>query len=371
MTAVASDIEIPKEFDLPAAHGFTMRGWNFSSSEIYDALKGDRILNPAVEFGTNACPWNCSFCFTEDPANPDGRKRRLASELSLDRRLRLIDELADLGCRSINFIGAGEPTIEPHFWELLAKMRQRDITPIIYTEAALRLRDPNFVARLFDCGATVVVKVNSLTNSGYQNEVVRGRSWKTALPTFDYTSARNRAIELLLEAGFASEVPTRLAFDTIITTRNENEIESLHRFGRINNIFLLLVNYLPSGRSSEIQEDALPFARQQALFAKLAQIDRDEFDICHRNTYPYGGGVPCTIRGLGLYIKITGEVFDCPGESIHFGSLNDTSLEDIWVNSAQPIRRQFDGTCLPRRLFWQRHAANSARSAAPVPQDMV
>jgi MoaA/NifB/PqqE/SkfB family radical SAM enzyme len=363
LTLLDMPMEISRAFDTPPQHGFTMRGWNFTSSEIREALLGDRILNPAIELGTNACPWNCSFCFTEDPGNMDGRKRRLQDELEIGRRLTLIDELSDFGCRSINFVGAGEPTIEPHFWELLARMREHDITPIVYTEAALRLRDREFAKRLFDAGATVVVKVNSLTNTEYQNAVVRGKAWKSALPTFNYTEARNCAIEVLMETGFADTTPTRLAFDTIITTRNESEIEDLQRFTRRNNIFMLLVNYLPSGRSSDLQEDAITFAAQQELFSKLAAIDRDEFGIEHGIQFPYGGGVPCTIRGLGLFIKISGEVFDCPGESAGFGSLRDRSLGDIW-ESAASIRRAFDGTCLPRQLFWQRQAASSSADSA-------
>ncbi len=359
-------ISVPIELDAPQSHGFTMRGWDFTGDEVREAIARDRILNPAVEFGTNVCPWNCAFCFTEDPANLEGGKRRLTNEMSIERRLRLIDELAELGCRSINFVGAGEPTIEPHFWELLDRMGRRGITPIVYTEGALRLQRSDFANRLLDVGATVVVKVNSLTDSEYQNAVVRGNASKISLPTLDYTSARNRAIEVLLEAGFAHSVPTRLAFDTIITMRNASEIETIHRYARRNNIFVLFVNYLPSGRSSILQEDALPLPQQQELFARLSQIDRNEFGLVHGTSFPYGGGVPCTIRGLGLYIKVTGEVFDCPGESERLGSLAECTVKELWT-SAKHIRNAFNGMCFPRQQFWQRVAEASHRSTLHAP----
>src|SRR5215208_5042342 len=99
--------------------GFTMRGWDFTRAELAKAVKEHRMLNPALELGTNFCPWNCRFCFTEDPNNVAGRKRRLANEMSLAERLALIDAVASLGARSINFVGAGEPTIDPDFWTLL------------------------------------------------------------------------------------------------------------------------------------------------------------------------------------------------------------------------------------------------------------
>ena len=342
-------------FDKSPNHGFTMHGWAFTSGDIVDSMRGHRMLNPAVELGTNACPWNCSFCFTEDPSNPDGRKRRLENELSIERRLRLIDELAELGSRSINFVGAGEPTIDPNFWQLVDRMCERNITPIIYTEGTLRLRNDDFAKRLFDTGATVVLKMNSLTNSEYQNEIVAGTRSKGQIPSFDYTTERNKVLESLLEMGFARSTPTRLAFDTIVTRRNISEIEDLHRFARTNNIFVLLVNYLPSGRSSNLQDDAITREEQHALFKRLADIDVQEFGLEHATCFAYGGGVPCSIRGLGMFVKITGEVFDCPGESRRLGDLSDLPLAAIW-EQARDLSQGFDGLCFPREQFWRRLA---------------
>lgn len=164
-----------------------MRGWDFTRAELAEAVCGHRMLNPAMELGTNIRPWNCSFCFTEDPNNPTGRKRRLANELSLKERLSLIDQAAALGARSINFVGAGEPTIDPNFWELLERMAERGICPIIYSEASLKLTNKEFVRRLYGLGATVVVKVNSLWNAPYQNAIVRGPGTKTAASSDEYT----------------------------------------------------------------------------------------------------------------------------------------------------------------------------------------
>jgi MoaA/NifB/PqqE/SkfB family radical SAM enzyme len=352
------DNRLVAAFDASAARGYTMKGWDFGSDEIIAAVHGHRILNPAVELGTNACPWNCTFCFTEDPSNPHGQKLRLANEMSIERRLLAIDELAALGAKSVNFVGAGEPTIDPHFWELVEHMQRRAITPIIYTEGTLRLRDRPFVERLFDSGATVVLKMNSLVNSAYQNAIVAGEQTKRSLPRIDYTATRNRVLETLMETGFNASVPTRLAFDTIVTTRNVSEIEALHRFARANNIFILLVNYLPSGRSATPQDDAISREEQLALFRRLATIDAEEFGIDRDTCYPYGGGVPCSIRGLGLFVKITGEVFDCPGESRRFGSLHERSLEEIW-SDAHDLSAGFNGLCYPREAFWTRMAAGS------------
>lgn len=347
--------DLPYEFDLrPPRLGYNMRGWDFTRAELARAVNEHRLLNPAFELGTNICPWNCSFCFTEDPLNVAGGKRRLANELSTSERLRLIDAAADLGARTINVVGAGEPTIDPDFWDFIERMAERRITPVIFTEGALRLTRRPFVRRLYELGATVVLKVNSLWDEVYQNSVVRGLSNKRSPLADGYTRRRNRALELLLEEGFADGEPTRLAFDTIVCQQNAHSILDLHLYARRHNIFVLFVGYIPSGRSTDGLHDALTRAEQFAIFEQLAAVDREEFGIHHRAVFPYAGGVPCSMRGTGIFVKITGQVFDCPGELIPLGDVRGESLSAVWER-ARPITQTFDGGCAPREAFWAGH----------------
>lgn len=349
---------IPPELNLGGEFGFTMRGWDFDGETVHQAIKEHRMLNPAMELGTNVCPWNCDFCFTESPENPDGRKRRSNDELSAERRLQLIDEAAELGARSINFVGAGEPTIDPHFWEFVERMFHHEITPIIYTEGSLRLKDLEFAKRLFDFGATVVLKVNSLYNSEFQDAVLRGNRPKEGVPQTSYTEDRKKALDVLMDVGFSDCTPTRLAFDTIICRENADEIEGIHRFARYRNIFVLFVNYLPSGRTKDGHTTAISWDEQHRIFKQLAEIDRQEFGIDHATHFPYAGGVPCTIRGLGLFVKIKGDVFDCPGESISLGNVKSAPLSKIW-ELLRPVTQSFDGGCFPRQQFWEQHSMDS------------
>lgn len=356
--------DLPYEFDLRPAHvGFTMRGWDFTRAEIAEAINARRMLNTALELGTNVCPWGCLFCFTENADNPSGRKLRLKSEMSLSERLSLVDQAADLGTRSINWVGAGEPTIDPDFWQITEHIAKSGITPLIYTEGALRLTKRDFVKRLYDVGATVVLKVNSLWDHDYQNAIVRGATNNTAANT--YTQRRNQALDLLMAEGFADSNPTRLAMDTIISKQNLAEVPALHRYARKHNIFVLFVNYLPSGRSTDGVSDALNREQQFAVFDELAQIDADEFDIAHRSKFPYAGGVPCSIRGTGLFVKITGQVFDCPGELMALGNIRTESLSSIW-DKALPIAKAFDGGCAPRDNFWQAEHVRRTSRELPI-----
>ena len=371
-------MNVPKEFDIigtaqldnkksPFGVGYTMKGWDFSANEIVEALRDDRMLNPAYELASNACPWNCFFCFTEDPDNPEESKKRLKGEMSLDDRISLIDQSVDLGAKSINIIGAGEPTIDRYFWQIVEHIASKGITPIVYTEGALKLTDQDFAKRLYDTGATVVLKVNSLADEAYQNETVKGGTERRRPLKLNYFTERNKALEVLMDTGFNDHDPTRLAFDTIICKENYDEIPAMHRFARDNNIFVLFVGYLPSGRSTSLAQNAVSKAEQFAMFDELARIDKVEYGIEHKAIFPYAGGVPCSIRGLGLYVKIRGEVWDCPGEMEPMGNATQEPLTEIW-NRAKEIRAGFNGGCPPRDAFWQRYeTANGYQDGSFVP----
>ncbi len=348
-------VTVPLELDIIRTNkGYTMNGWNFSVAEVTLALQSDRMLNPTMELASNSCPWDCFFCFTEDPSNPEGLKKKLHGEMTLEERLRVINEAADLGARSVNIVGAGEPTIDVHFWRIVKEIVEWGMVPIVYTEGALRLTDKRFVERLYETGATVVLKVNSLWNKDYQNKVVNSGERRLKPLQIDYFEERNKALQVLYDVGFNRHDPTRLAFDTIICTENYEEIARLHRYTREHNIFVLFVGYLTSGRSSSMIQNAVSRAELFGKFGELAQIDGAEYGIVHESKFPYGGGVPCTIRGLGLHVGIRGDVYDCPGELEALGNIRTGSLRSYWEKTRH-IRENFDGGCLPREEFWKKY----------------
>jgi len=344
----ARHLNLP-ELDIEPRHGLTMKGWDFSQAVVARALAEGLILNPAMELFSNRCPWNCSYCFTESTFGT--KKRKLSNELSLQQRMGVLGDLARLGARSINIVGAGEPTIDSDFFALLECAAELGMTPIVYTEGSLRLSDMDFCRKLYDLGATLVLKVNSLWQEDYQNQILVSGDTGRKTPRYNYFKARQKAIENLFALDFNKENPTRLAFDTIICRENVHEMVRLHRFARDHNIFVLMVNYLPSGRSASGHTNAISKAEQLSVFGELAQIDKEEYGIVQRGIFPYAGAQPCLIRGTGLYVKINGDVLACPGETEPVGSILDSPLAEIW-NRLLDVRASFDGGCAPRERFW-------------------
>ena len=80
---------------------------------------------------TTRCNLHCRHCYADaGPAAPaQGR-------MALDDWRAAIDEALDLGVRAVQFIG-GEPTLHPHFRELLAHAARASLELIeVYTNAA-------------------------------------------------------------------------------------------------------------------------------------------------------------------------------------------------------------------------------------------
>jgi radical SAM protein with 4Fe4S-binding SPASM domain len=72
-------------------------------------LAGENPFPPSVEIDpANTCNHDCGFCIYHSMHEP-GRRERLPD----DRLFALIDELRDLGCQSILFVGGGEPMTHP------------------------------------------------------------------------------------------------------------------------------------------------------------------------------------------------------------------------------------------------------------------
>jgi predicted NodU family carbamoyl transferase/MoaA/NifB/PqqE/SkfB family radical SAM enzyme len=84
---------------------------------------------------TNRCDNNCIGCFTRSPllgefgATESWRRQQMSSE----RLLSLIDELADLGTRRIRLTGGGEPFVHPASMEALRKIKQRGMIAAVTT----------------------------------------------------------------------------------------------------------------------------------------------------------------------------------------------------------------------------------------------
>jgi len=317
---------------VPVGIGAVLRGWDIAEQDFLTKL-------PVVDFRamTASCPHDCFHCFT------DKRKRTL----TLKEIKRVIDEVAEMEARAIDFLGEGEPTIDSHFFEIVEYTSSKGIIPVVFTDAATKLRDRDFVQRLKDTGATVCIKCDSLFNPVYQNWVVGDKVGR-------YFEQRNEALGLLMEVGFnkvESDGTTRIGFDMVISSRNIEEVAETLRFCRKNNLWIVFAFYLPVGRAvnSAFDRSLEPSIRARQEMQRIVHsIDRDEFGFNHviwNNFATY----PCVER---IQIYGDGRVSPCPGNETVIGIVQERSIRELHQTILDQFPGHdpscFDGHCLYR-----------------------
>jgi MoaA/NifB/PqqE/SkfB family radical SAM enzyme len=120
-------------------------------------LAGENPFPPSVEIDpSNACNHDCGFCIYHSMHGTDRGER-----LSRERLLSLADELHALGCRSILFVGGGEPMTNPHTVEAIERGADRGIACGLVTNGSLI--DAPSAARLKRAATYVRFSVDAAT----------------------------------------------------------------------------------------------------------------------------------------------------------------------------------------------------------------
>jgi MoaA/NifB/PqqE/SkfB family radical SAM enzyme len=243
--------------------------------------------------------------------------------LTLDEIKRVIDELAEMETIAIDYLGEGEPTIDKDFFDIIEYTAKKGIQPIIFTDAATKLRDRDFVKRIKRSGACVCPKCDSLWDKDFQN-------WVVGDETGTYFDQRNEAIKLLIDEGFnkpEKDGTTRMGFDMIICKKNMHEVEKTLRYCRDNNLWLIFSFYLPSGRSGKENFDKsllLTKDEKKKIQETVKKIDK-EYGFQHEILNNF-----MTSRCIEfMCIYGDGRVSPCVGNETIVGNIKDNSIKEL------------------------------------------
>ena len=318
---------------VPIGIGAVIKGWDITEEYYRDPTK-----LPAVDFRamTNACSHDCHHCYTDK--NP--------RTLTLTQIKGVIKQLALRKTYSINYLGEGEPTLDKNFFEIIEYTSANGIIPVVFTDAATRLLDKGFVRRLYDSGASVIPKCDSLFNAKYQNWIVRDKSQV-------FFDRRNKAIELLMEEGFneiREDGTTRLGFDMVLSSRNMGEVERTLIYCRDRNLWIIFAFHLPSGRSAKEDFDSSLIVsdnKKRMIKETVRKVDlKYEFKHPVLNNF--------LTRGCIEFMQIFGDgrVSPCPGNETIIGNVKEQSIDELEKRILESFpchnRKSFDGICLYR-----------------------
>jgi len=183
-----------------------------------------------------------------------------------------------------------------------------------------------------------------------------------------YTTIRNRALELLVEAGFNSSNPTRLGLILApLTNENYDEAFEIYVWARRRNLYPVITPTMISGimKNNDFWRKITPSEDKLVqLYSKIYKFNIDNNiqsleQIIDEGISAYAGVHPCNQVSTGLYVTYTGIVISCPGnDNKYLGDVNNDSLANIWDRHNEKYKPFFNNGCpakcgksIPSTLF--------------------
>jgi len=335
-----NDREVAEAFKDPAIR----RGVEsvLKSIALYGVTTPQRLVAPfmVVWNFTSLCNLRCLHCYQEAGLP-------LKNELTLEEKLRVLDELDEAGVASIALSG-GEPTIHPDYLTIVKYVAKRGFYVAVATNG-WRYADIDELKKAVNAGLRYIeVSVDSVNSS--RHDAFRGvkGSWSRAI----------RALENAVKLGISH------AMAVTITRENINEVDDILDLAEnIGVKRVVFFNFIPVGRGVEIAEyDLDPFTREEFMRHIYREMRRRKLEIY--TTAPQYGRVVvqlsrglevapthCIVRGdpvvtaiaefiggcragrIYAAIQPNGVVTPCVFMPIPVGSLRERSFKSIWVNS--------------------------------------
>lgn len=186
---------------------------------------------------TDACNYNCIYCYGTEAANRNSKQ----PPLSLEEQTSLIDQGIELGVRTVIICGNGEPTIDKDLLGIVKHAANKGLYSIILTngntlgndamaQRIYKMSSRDVATFLHDNNVSLIIKTESITEDMY-NGIVQARGKENHFRSF------MSAIDNVIQLGFTDPThaepvhdgtkPTRLCISSVICKKN---------FFKINNI---------------------------------------------------------------------------------------------------------------------------------------
>lgn len=313
---------------------------------------------------------SCPGCFVHKTTDPDNsftkiHKKCYPDEISFDTQVALFEEAQSLGVKIVDIVGAGEPTLDPHFDLLIDKLIQLNLYSVVFTHGATPLfQDINKLSLYKDKPISFFIKLWSC-NKELHNQYVQG-----ALK--NYAKMRDKALDNLQKLGFMKgniinidgidRKTTRIGADILVMKSNYNEIPDIFKFCRENNIMPEIKTYIPEGPTrfdheqgyftnlpestrKELKKDEISPEEFALLRRELEKIDQEEYGN-DRIPYFYPQAVFCTQSMASIYVTIRGDIYNCVGSHYSYGKYEagKHQLQNIIMHRKEKVSLG----CIPR-----------------------
>jgi radical SAM protein with 4Fe4S-binding SPASM domain len=288
---------------------------------------------------TNSCNLSCKHCY-------QNAHQPLPDELTLEERLKVIDELDKNDVTSLAFSG-GEPLSHKDFWAVAEYAHKKGIHLSVATNGTLISKE--VAGRLKDVGINYVeISVDSVKPEVHDKFRGGPGCWARTI----------EGVKNCVEAGILTGVATTF------TKNNFDELDDMIRLAKgLKAGSFYAFNFIPTGRGKGIEEDDLtPSMREEllgTLYDTLLEKEIFAFTTCPQygrfcyqkapegvivnSHYSYLKGQQakmmaehlggCGAGRVYCAIQPNGKVTPCVFIPIEVGDLRKNSLSNIWRNS--------------------------------------
>lgn len=351
--------QVPRVFDkFPDNYINDINGWAFDKETIES--NAGKMLTMDIDFGSY-CSLNCPFCFRLNNSIDDAKR-----ELQYDDLTKLILDAKKIGLRSVKFLGKGDPFENKKFLDFLRFLHSLDIIPLVFTKGhvigddaeVFRYYSSYGIYSSFDL-AKELKRLNVSIMLGFNSFSPDKQNRMVGRKNSNYTQIRNRALEILVEAGLNSDVPTSLALAiNPITIWNYDEVLEVYKWGRLRNLYCIVTPSMISGRAKDKTWVAItPNEKEiEEIYTEIYKFNietnlQTKDQILDEGVSAYAGGHPCNQVSTGLYVSLNGVVLSCPGSEENVeGNIWENSISEIWDKSMNRKLRagKFNCKCIAK-----------------------
>ncbi len=276
--------------------------------------RGENPFPRSVEIDpSNACNHNCGFCIYHSMHQP-GRRERMSSM----RLIRLIDELHELGTRSILFVGGGEPMVHTATVSAIERAAGHGMSCGLVTNGSLvdaergkRLKQAATYVRFSFDAATAATHL-SLHRRDDFDQIVRNLN------------------DLSAAAGDCT-VGTGLFI-------NEDNVHEVYDCAKLVKDSGADYIQLKSYSGIPIPDEWYPQMLDQ--IERTLPLSDESFDVhvmdrlFHRQTFQVRGYTRCHVQAFKTVINADGNVYLCAQKRTNpngrVGNINEKSLAEVW-----------------------------------------
>ena len=285
-------------------------------------LKEGKMPNPrfAILYISNSCNQNCQYCeYVEE--NKGGF---LPTKKALD----IINQLADLGIKAVEFSGGGEPLIHPDIIKILNYCKEKDI--VVGVISNLSTKNDKLMETIINVCSYIRASTDSFDPTRY-NEIRRPKMKECSFSQLE--SNLKKLVKLKKSTGSGINIGVKRVISKLNHDKMEDFIKGAIRLGVDNVQFkkVYLNKDLEIGNSDEFSIEKI-----SGQLTELKKKYEKEIDIFF-GFYDLKLQCRCFMNINHIFIDAHGDVYLCchylkDKESLKLGSTSDQSIKDIWFS---------------------------------------